>query len=122
MTPEELFDEQCMAVAQSFPGATRVAVPGRQLVRIPSIAMIGQWTPETVRGLLVCDSWPEQRPQLLVGDELRRNDGEPDNFSRELIADEAWFSYSFTAPYSADHSALVPVIRGWLRRFDGRAD
>jgi hypothetical protein len=84
--------------------------------------MTGEWTPPAVRGLLVCDSWPDQRPQLLVGDELRRNGNVPANFNRQMIEDEAWFGFSFSAPYSSTHPALIPVIRGWLRRFDGRAD
>lgn len=116
------FDEQVEAVARSFSGATRLSVPGRRLIRIPSICMVGEWTPITVRGLLVCDSWPENRPQLLIGDELRRNGNDPVKFSRQLIADEAWFGFSFDAPYTRDHPALVPAIRGWLRRFDGRSD
>lgn len=119
---EALFGSQLAAVAESFPGATQVVVPGRHLIRIPAIDMTGEWSPATVRGLLVCDGWPDQRPQLLIGDELRRNGNEPPNFSRQLIGDEAWFSYSFNAPYAAAHPALVPVIRGWLRRFDGRSD
>lgn len=110
------------AVAEEYPGATMLDVPGRTLIRIPALSMSGTWSPATVRALLVCDNWPEQRPQLLIGDELRRNGGEPPNFSRQLIDDEAWFGYSFNAPYAADHPALVPVIRGWLRRFDGRPD
>jgi hypothetical protein len=120
--PADPFDEQVEVVAKSFPGASRVDGPDRRVIRIPELPMTGQWTPAAVRGLLVCDAWPQQRPQLLIGDELRRNGTEPTNFSRQLIADEAWFAYSFNAPYSPQHPALVPVIRGWLRRFDGRAD
>lgn len=113
---------EATAVSEAYPGSALLEVPGRQLLRIPELPMAGQWTPSTVRGLLVCDQWPVQRPQLLIGDELRRNGQEPVNFSRQLIEDEAWFGYSFNAPYSAEHPALIPVIRGWLRRFDGRAD
>jgi hypothetical protein len=57
-----------------------------------------------------------------MGDELRRHGAEPANFSRELIGGEAWFSYSFTSPYASTHPALVPAVRGWLARFDGRSD
>ncbi len=110
------------AVANAYPGATLLDVPERQLIRMPALPMTGAWTPATVRGLLVCDGWPAQRPQLLIGDELRRNTQEPPNFSRQLIEDEAWFGFSFNAPYFPNHPALIPVIRGWLRRFDGRAD
>ena len=119
---EDLFDEQVAAVAKSVEGAAPITVPGRRLIRIPDVPMTGEWTPPTVRALLVCDNWPSQRPQLLVGDELQRNGAEPPNFSRQFIGDEAWFAYSFNSPYSPEHPALVPVIRGWLNRFDGRAD
>jgi hypothetical protein len=118
----EAFEAAAAAVALAFPGAEVLDVPGRRLVRLSAVAMRGQWSPEVVRGLLVCDPWPGERPRLLVGDELRRNGAEPANFSRELIAGEAWFSYSFNAPYTVQHPELVPVIRGWLARFDGRSD
>lgn len=124
MTATTLDDFRTAAatVADAYPGAALLDVPDRQLIRLPQLSMTGEWTPDAVRGLLVCDNWPTQRPQLLIGDELRRNGQEPANFSRQLIEDEAWFGYSFNAPYSPDHPALIPVIRGWLRRFDGRAD
>jgi hypothetical protein len=109
-------------VGIAYPGTELLDVPNRKLIRIPALSMNGVWTPARVRGLLVCDNWPDQRPQLLIGDELRRNGQEPPNFSRQLIEAEAWFGFSFNAPYSASHPALIPVIRGWLRRFDGRAD
>jgi hypothetical protein len=115
-------DDAIAAVANAYPGAKLLDVPGRKLLRIPALPMSGVWSPANVPGLLICDNWPEQRPQLLVGDELRRDGAEPQNFSRQLIEDEAWFGFSFNAPYSADHPALIPAIRGWLRRFDGRAD
>lgn len=118
----DLFAGQLAVVRKSFPGTTQVVLPGRHLMRVPHIEMTGEWSPATLRGLLVCDTWPDQRPHLLIGDELRRRGNEPANFSRQLIGDEAWFSYSFSAPYSPAHPALVPVIRGWLRRFDGRSD
>jgi len=116
------FAAAAIAAAAAFPGATVLDTDGPPLIRIPTVSMTGQWTPATVRALLVCDGWPEQRPRLLIGDELRRHGGEPANFNRELIANEAWFGYSFTAPYSPAHPDLVPVIRGWLTRFDGRSD
>jgi len=122
MTAVRTFESELAALANAFPGATLLGVPGRRLIRIPSLPMTGEWTPASVRGLLVCDQWPDARPQLLVGDELRRGGSEPANFSRQLIEDEAWFGYSFNAPYSPAHAALVPVVRGWLRRFDGRGD
>lgn len=116
------FEAAASAVAVAFPGAKVLDVPDRRLIRLPGVAMTGQWTPSTVRTLLVCDRWPDGRPRLLMGDELRRHGAEPANFSRELIAGEAWFGYSFNAPYSTSHPDLVPVIRGWLARFDGRPD
>lgn len=118
--PVRTFDDEVAALAVAFPGATKLEIPGRQLVRIPELPMSGEWTPATVRGLLVCDQWPSQRPQFLVGDELRRNGDTPVNFSPQLVGDEAWFGYSFNAPYQPEHPALVPVVRGWLSRFDGR--
>jgi hypothetical protein len=116
------FDEQLAAVAESYPGAARLAIPERRLIRIPALTMSGAWTPGTIRGLLICDSWPNERPQLLVGDELRRDGTQPVNFSPQLVGDEAWFGFSFNAPYSVENPALIPVIRGWLGRFDGRSD
>jgi hypothetical protein len=116
------FETAARAVAAAFPGANVLDVPGRRLIRLPSVAMAGPWSPASVRGLLVCDSWPGERPRLLVGDELRRDGAVPANFSAEFIAGEAWFGYSFNAPYSPSHPELVPVIRGWLARFDGRSD
>lgn len=113
---------EVVALADAYPRAGMLDVPGRQLIRLPALPMTGEWTPTPVRGLLICDGWPAQRPQLLIGDELRRNEQEPPNFSRQLIEDEAWFGFSFNAHYLPDHPALIPVIRGWLRRFDGRAD
>ncbi len=106
----------------AFPGATPLDVPGRRLVRLPTLPMAGEWSPSSVPGLLVCDQWPAERPQLLVGDVLRRGGREPVNFTRQFVDDDAWFGYSFNAPYSPEHPALIPVIRGWMARFDGRAD
>lgn len=116
------FDAAAAAVGIAFPGAMVLNLPERQLIRLPVITMSSQWSPDAVRALLDCDGWPDGRPRLLVGDELRRNGTEPPSFNRELIAGEAWFGYSFNAPYAASHPELVPVIRGWLARFDGRLD
>ena len=121
-TTETLFEAEVAAVAVSFPGSLIVPEPGHRLVRIPALPMRAPWSPSTVRGLLVCANWPAQRPQLLVGDELRRDGAAPANFAPQYAADEAWFSYSFGAAYDPSHPALVPVIRGWLKRFDGRSD
>lgn len=119
---DEGFETAAAAIAMAFRGAEVLDVPGRQLIRLPAVSMSGQWSPEVVRALLVCDAWPGARPRLLVGDELHRDGVEPASFSRELIEGEAWFSYSFNAPYTVQHPELVPVIRGWLARFDGRSD
>lgn len=110
------------AVATAYPGAELLKIPGRRIIRLPELPMTAAWTPSTVPALLVCDGWPDQRPQLLVSDVLRRDGREPPNFSRQMIEDEAWFGFSFSAPYTPEHRALVPVIRGWLSRFDGRSD
>ena len=121
MTEDE-FARQVEAMSVAFIGSTVVDVPGRRLIRIPDVEMTGGWSPTNVRAILVCDGWPEQRPRLLIGDELCRAGVEPQNFSRELLGGEAWFGFSFNAAYTADYPALVPVVRGWLARFDGRSD
>lgn len=116
------FQEAANALQHAFPGTKLITEGDRKFLRIPELPMSGAWTPDRVRGLLVCDNWPAQRPQLLIGDELRRNGADPANFSRQVLNGEAWFGFSFSSPYSPDYPALVPVVRGWLGRFDGRAD
>jgi hypothetical protein len=116
------FDSEYQAVKLAFPGSALLDVPGQRLIRLPGVAFSEPWSPSRVRAMLICDAWPGQRPRLLVGDELLRNNAAPANFNRELIAGEAWFGFSFNAPYSSTNPSLVPVIRGWLRRFDGRPD
>jgi hypothetical protein len=117
------FEDEVASLGVAFSEAQVLDVPDRQLIRLPQLSLGDpQWTPTVARGLLVCDGWPQQRPQLLLGDELRRHDQEPPNFSRQFVSDEGWFGYSFQAPYNPDYPALVPVVRGWLRRFDGRQD
>jgi hypothetical protein len=59
---------------------------------------------------------------LLMSADLLRDGATPANFGTQYVGDEGWFSFSFNTPYSAAHPALAPVLRGWLRRFDGRAD
>jgi len=116
-------DDEVAALNNVFGGAELLSVPGRHIVHLPSLGLPDpQWQPQTVRGLLVCDAWPDQRPQLLVEDTLLRRGQAPVNFNRQFIADEGWFGFSFQAPYDSRHPALVPVLRGWLRRFDGRSD
>ncbi|MHB1739170.1 MAG: hypothetical protein ACYCXA_06730 [Actinomycetes bacterium] len=115
-------EDEVAALARVYPGARLLDLPGRHVVLIPELRLADeQWSPLVVRGLLICDLWPNQRPQLLVEASVKRHGQAPANFSRQLLADEAWFGYSFQAPYNASHPALVPVVRGWLRRFDGRA-
>jgi hypothetical protein len=115
------FDDELAALARVHTGATLVEAPGRRVVRLPTLALTSaDWSPNPVRGLLLCDKWPNQRPQLLVGDELRRKGAEPVNFSRQFQAGESWFGYSFQAPWDPARPSLVPAVRGWLARFDGR--
>jgi hypothetical protein len=116
------FEEEVEALQHVYPGTTLQDVPGRRLVRLPSLSLkSAEWTPNPLRALLVCDSWPSQRPQLLIGDELRRRGAEPVNFARQYQAGESWFGYSFQAPWDPARPRLVPAVRGWLTRFDGRA-
>jgi len=110
------------ALGRVYLGALLLDVPGRLLVRLPAVSLkSAEWSPSPVRALLMCDGWPNQRPQLLVGDELRRNGADPANFGRQYQAGDAWFSYSFQAPWDPARPGLVPAVRGWLARFDGRA-
>lgn len=116
-------EEAVTALNAAFPGAKLLDIPGRLIVWLPEVSLgDAQWAPQKVPALLVCDGWPQQRPQLLVADALRRNGVPPTNFSGQYIYDRGWFSYSFQAPYDASHPVLVAVVRGWLRRFDGRSD
>ena len=120
MTP---FEGEVTSLAKVYGGAQALPVPGRCLVLLPQLRLgDAQWNPQQLRGVLVCDTWPEQRPQLLLEDTLERHGQAPPNFNRQFIADEGWFGFSFQAPYNPKHPALVPVVRGWLRRFDGRGD
>jgi hypothetical protein len=114
-----LFDELA-ALQQVFPGAVLLDVPGRTLVRVPSVTMHSPWSPPEVAALLVCDNWPAQRPRLLISQILRHNGQTPPNFAPELVADEAWYGYSFNAPWDPAHPSLVSGTMAWLRRFDGR--
>lgn len=114
------FDREVAALAVVFPGARRIGEPHEMLVLLPEVAMNGEWTPTPVRALLNCTGWPEQRPKLLVEEAIKRNGVEPPAFSREYFNGETWFSYSFNIPYDPSHSALVPIARGFLARFDGR--
>jgi hypothetical protein len=116
------FMVEAAAVAVAFPGTTVMNIPGRLLLRIPAVTVREPWSPSSIRALLVCDTWPAQRPRLLVGDELIRAGAPPQNFNRELIEGAAWYGFSFNAAYLPEHPALVPVVRGWLRRFDGRPE
>lgn len=114
------FAAEVAALAKKFPGAASIGDPGQQLVLLPDIAMSGEWTPNNVSALLNCSGWPEQQPKLLVASTLQRNGSPPPNFSPEYIEGQSWYSYSFNIPYEAQYPALVPVVRGFLARFDGR--
>ncbi len=112
--------EELAALQQVLPGTVLLDVPGRTLVRIPSVTMHAPWSPPEAAALLVCDSWPAQRPRLLISQTLRHNGQTPPNFAPELVADEAWYGYSFNAPWDPAHPSLVSATMAWLRRFDGR--
>ena len=72
-------------------------------------------------GLVITDGWPQNRPQLLIDAAATHGGQAPANFSRQLLADRAWYSYSFNAPWDPARPQLVPAVRAWLRRFDGRS-
>jgi hypothetical protein len=109
------------ALAIAWPGAKRLAGPDRALVLLPRIKMTGDWGPATLDGLVIADGWPETRPQLLIDAVVTRSGQPPANFSRQYLADRGWYSFSFNAPWDPAHPQLVPAVRAWLRRFDGRA-
>jgi hypothetical protein len=108
------------ALGVAWPGAKRVAVVEQALVLLPGITMTGDWAPPSIDGLVIVDGWPQNRPLLLVDAALTRSGKAPANFSRQLLADRAWYSYSFNAPWDPARPQLVPAVRAWLRRFDGR--
>jgi hypothetical protein len=112
------------ALAVAYPGAALLVPPlltaNRRLVHLPALPMTPPWSPSGIAALLVCDSWPGARPQLLVHQSLKRDAAAPANFTAQYIEGDSWYSYSFNAPYDPAHPALIPVVRGWLRRFDGR--
>lgn len=113
-------DGEIPALRIAWPGARRLAEPGRALVLVPAIRMDGDWAPSSLDGLVVADGWPQTRPQLLIDAVLTRGGATPANFSRQYLADRAWYSFSFSAPWDPAHSSLVSAVRAWLRRFDGR--
>jgi hypothetical protein len=113
-------ERELEAVAVAWPGAKRLPLPGRALILVPGIELAGAWAPATLDGLLIVDSWPQSRPQLLVDAALTRDGQSPANFSRQYLADRAWYSFSFNAPWDPARPQLVPAVRAWLRRFDGR--
>lgn len=117
---DDPLSEEVAALAVAWPGAKRIAVAERALVLLPGIRMTGEWAPASIDGLVIVDGWPDNRPQLLIDAEVTRNGQAPANFSRQLLADRAWYSYSFNAPWDAARPQLVPAVRAWLRRFDGR--
>jgi hypothetical protein len=112
------------ALTATYPGATLLVPPlltaNRRLVHLPALPMSTPWSPASVAALLVCDGWPAGRPQLLVHQSLKRDGAAPVNFSAQYVEGDSWYSFSFNAPYDPAHPALIPVVWGWLRRFDGR--
>ena len=113
-------DDAISALRVAWPGASRLAVPDRAHVLMPALRMDGDWAPASLDGLLVADGWPQSQPQLWIDAVLTRSGQPPANFSRQYLADRAWYSFSFNAPWDPDHPSLVSAVRAWLRRFDGR--
>jgi hypothetical protein len=112
--------EEAAALAVAWPGAKRLAVAGRALILLPGMGMTGDWAPASIDGLVIADGWPQNRPQLLIDAAVTRSGQAPANFSPQYLADRAWYGYSFNAPWDPAHPQLVPAVRAWLRRFDGR--
>jgi hypothetical protein len=119
VTEDSLYDA-ISALGVAWPGAKRLAVPDRALLLVPAIQVAGDWAPASLDGLVVADGWPQNRPQLLLDAVLTRNGQPPANFSRQYLADRAWYSFSFNAPWDPANPSLVSAVRAWLRRFDGR--
>lgn len=119
MSEDSLVDE-IEALAVAWPGAKSLAVSDRVLVLVPGITMAGDWAPASLDGLVIADGWPQNRPQLLIDAALTRSGQAPANFSRQYLADRAWYAFSFNAPWDPVRPHLVPAVRAWLRRFDGR--
>lgn len=119
MTEDPLATE-VSALEMAWPGTHRLGIPGRALILIPALRMAGDWSPSMVDGLLIADEWPQNRPQLLIDASLMRNGQTPPNFSRQYLADRAWYSFSFNAQWDPARPHFVPTLRAWLRRFDGR--
>jgi hypothetical protein len=117
---DDLLTEEVAALAVAWPGAKRLAVAGRALVLLPGIGMTGDWAPAIIDGLVIADGWPQNRPQLLIDAALTWSEQTPTNFSRQYLADRAWYSFSFNAAWDSARPQLVPAVRAWLRRFDGR--
>lgn len=113
-------DDEISALGVVRPGAKRLAITDRALVLLPGIQMDGDWAPASLDGLVVADGWPQTRPQLLLDAVLTRSGQPPANFSRQYLADRAWYSFSFNAPWDPVHPSLVSAVRAWLHRFDGR--
>lgn len=114
-------EEAVRALGMAWPGTRILSVPGRNLILLPGMRVSGEWSPSLVDGLLIADGWPDQRPQLLIDSALVRNGRAPQGFSVQYVADRSWYSFSFNAPWDAASPHLVPAVRAWLRRFDGRA-
>lgn len=116
--------DETAALAVAYPGTELVPAAlasGRRIVRLPEVPVDGPgWAPGHVPALLVCDGWPQSRPQLLVHASLTRDGAPPPAFAAQYLEGDSWYAYSFSAPYTPARPALVPVVRAWLQRFDGR--
>lgn len=119
MNEAHLADE-VRALKMAWPGSRGLAAPGRALILIPKVRVGEGWSPGVVDGLLVADGWPDQRPQLLMDAVLERSGQAPPNFALQYLVDRAWYSFSFNAPWDPTFPHLVPAVRSWLGRFDGR--
>lgn len=117
---EDSLDDEISALGVAWPGAKRLPVSDRALLYVPAIPVDGDWAPATLDGLVVADGWPQTRPQLLIDAVLTRSGQPPANFSRQYLADRAWYSFSFNAPWDPARPSIVSAVRAWLRRFDGR--
>lgn len=110
-------------LSAAFPGAALLGEPlaaGRRLVLLPALTLGRGWTPSPVAGLLDCSRWPHERPILRLHESLRRDGAPPVTVAVDYEAGHGWLQFSFNCPYDPAASALIPVVRGWLRRFDGR--
>lgn len=111
-------------LAESYQGAVLLLQPlrdtGERIASLPAVPLGPTWSPSRCPALLVCDGWPDQRPLLLLHESVRQNGAVPTTAATRYVVGHSWVQFSFNASYSAASPSLIPVVRGWLRRFDGR--